>query len=71
LTKHTLRKKISEMTETLWFNKLWEDQGQENGNKLRTYRQFKITLNTETYVTQLYPDDTVARCLNLDPKVFR
>lgn len=33
-----------------WKNKLWNDSGQENGNKLRTYRIYKSDLKVEHYV---------------------
>lgn len=33
-----------------WKNKLWNDSGQENGNKLRTYRIYKFDLKVEHYV---------------------
>ena len=33
----------------VWKNKLWNDSGQETGNKLRTYRLYKSDLNTESY----------------------
>jgi len=33
-----------------WFRGLWNDRGQENGNKLRTFRLFKSTLAVSSYV---------------------
>ena len=33
-----------------WYDMLWDDKRQENGNKLRTYRIFKFQLCTENYV---------------------
>ena len=49
-----------EIDNNLWYTKLWNDLDNENGNKLRTYRQFKtefelepyIMLNTPWYVTK-------------------
>ena len=41
-----------------WWYGLWNDKGQVNGNKLRTYRQFKYTLAVEPYVRDiLYRSD--------------
>ena len=34
-----------------WFQQLWNDNGQCNGNKLRTYRLFKHSLHMEYYVS--------------------
>lgn len=33
-----------------WYNELFNDRNLENGNKLRTYRQYKTTLCTSSYV---------------------
>ena len=33
-----------------WRDKVWNDTGQENGNKLRTYRLYKSNLMTDEYV---------------------
>ena len=34
-----------------WLRQLWNDSRNCNGNKLRTYRLFKVSLNTESYVS--------------------
>ena len=34
----------------VWKNKLWNDNGQENGNLLRPYRLFESDLNPESFV---------------------
>ena len=36
--------------ENNWYSDLWNDVGKINGNKLRTYRAFKASLDTEPYV---------------------
>ena len=41
--------------QNLWYTRLWNDDGQENGNKLRTYRQFKSEVKLEPYVTLNMP----------------
>ena len=58
LTKNcSSKKKVVCATEKLkaididcWKNNLWDDRGQENGNKLRTYRLYKSDLIPEPYV---------------------
>ena len=37
----------------VWLKKIWDDRGLINGNKLRTYRQFKTSLTTSQYVINL------------------
>jgi len=44
---------ISDQTE--WFNHLWNDRGNPNGNKFRTYRQHKKDKFAEHYIIQLIP----------------
>ena len=38
-----------------WSTKLWNDKGNANGNKLRTYRKFKSELCTEQYLNLNIP----------------
>ena len=33
-----------------WYNEMWNDNGHLNGNKLRTYREYKRDLAAEHYV---------------------
>ena len=36
-----------------WYRDLWNDIGNENGNKLRTYRKYKYCVTPEYYVTTI------------------
>ncbi|XP_071151604.1 uncharacterized protein [Mytilus edulis] len=45
----------SEVTLPLWFTKLWNDNSNVNGNKLRLYRRYKKDLQPEHYVTNAMP----------------
>ena len=38
-----------------WQLALWNDRGQANGNKLRTYRRFKTSLQSEAYLDYNIP----------------
>lgn len=51
--KCSIKKKVSYIKEKLneygflqWFSDLWNDDGKPNGNKLRTYRTYKDSLNS-------------------------
>ena len=44
------REKLKVIDIDCWKNNLWDDRGQENGNKLRTYRLYKSDLIPESYV---------------------
>ena len=44
---------LQTLDDEAWHNDIWNDAGQCNGNKLRTYRLFKIAPNAENYVTSL------------------
>ena len=46
----------------VWKNKLWNDSGQGNGHKLRTYRLYKSDLNPESYA-KINMDRTHCRIL--------
>ena len=41
---------LTEIDNTKWYQKLMNDGNAENGNKLRTYIQYKNVLKTEYYV---------------------
>ena len=49
----TVKEKIDVRDQEEWYNELFKDRGNQNGNKLRTYRQFKQIRCTETYVSRL------------------
>ena len=49
----TVKEKIDVRDQEEWYNELFNDRGNQNGNKLRTYRQFKQIRCTETYVSRL------------------
>lgn len=51
----TVTEKINLIDNDEWYNELFNDRGHQNGNKLRTYRQFKQERNTELYVALLKP----------------
>lgn len=36
-----------------WIENLWNDNTNNNGNKLRTYRMYKRTVNCEDYVRRV------------------
>ena len=42
--------KLAASEQTKWQNGLWNDRGLANGNKLRTYRNFKEHLVPESYL---------------------
>ncbi|XP_069119795.1 uncharacterized protein [Argopecten irradians] len=59
---------------TNWYRQMWNDSGQDNRNKLRTYRTYKNNLAPELYVTLIMNykhRQTLAkfRCGNLKLKV--
>jgi hypothetical protein len=41
----TVKEKIDVRDQEEWYNELFNDRGNQNGNKLRTYRQFRINLH--------------------------
>ncbi len=45
-----VRKRLRQIDETTWFTDMWDDHGNPNGNKLRTYRLMKKDLKPESYV---------------------
>ena len=45
-----IRMKLKTNDDANWKAKVWIDTGQENGNKLRTYRLYKSNLIAEDYV---------------------
>ena len=45
-----IRQKLKTIDDENWKAKVWNDTGQENGNKLRTYRLYKSDLIAEDYV---------------------
>ena len=45
-----IRTKLKVIDDANWKTKVWIDTGQENGNKLRTYRLYKSNLIAEDYV---------------------
>lgn len=49
----TVKEKIDVRDQEEWYDELFTDRGNQNGNKLRTYRQFKQIRHTETYVSRL------------------
>ena len=49
----TVKEKIDVRAQEEWYDELFTDRGNQNGNKLRTYRQFKQIRCTETYVSRL------------------
>ena len=46
----TVHDKLTERDNTKWYQKLMSNGNAENGNKLRTYRQYKSVFKTEHYV---------------------
>ena len=50
LTFQNCKQIIQRQDEDEWTDQLWNDKNKENGNKLRSYRIFKQTLETEKYV---------------------
>jgi hypothetical protein len=49
----TVKEKIDIRDQEEWYDELFNDRGNQNGNKLRTDRQFKQIRYTETYVSRL------------------
>jgi hypothetical protein len=49
----TVKEKNDVRDQEEWYDELFTDRGNQNGNKLRTYRQFKQIRCTETYVSRL------------------
>ena len=49
----TVKEKTDVRAQEEWYDELFTDRGNQNGNKLRTYRQFKQIRCTETYVSRL------------------
>lgn len=45
-----VKEKSYEVDNILWYKELFNDNGNDNGNKLQTYRTFKTVLNTSEYV---------------------
>ena len=45
-----LRRRLFQIDESQWFGELWNDRGNPNGNKLRTYRLVKKDLKPEPHV---------------------
>ncbi len=45
-----MKKKLLQIDEENWFQDLWNDKNNANGNKLRTYRMFKKDLTPEPYL---------------------
>ena len=50
-----VRRKIRICDEQVWFTKIWNDNSNVNGNKLRLYRNFKKHLVPEHYVLNSMP----------------
>ncbi|VDI24173.1 Hypothetical predicted protein [Mytilus galloprovincialis] len=50
-----IKSKLRILDEQLWFTKLWNDNSNVNGNKLRLYRRYKKDLQPEHYVTNAMP----------------
>ncbi|XP_076078814.1 uncharacterized protein LOC143048830 [Mytilus galloprovincialis] len=50
-----IKSKLRILDEQLWFTKLWNDNSNVNGNKLRLYRRYKKDLQPEHYVTNAIP----------------
>ena len=50
-----VRRKIRICDEQVWFTKIWNDNSNVNGNKLRLYRNFKKHLVPEHYVLNYMP----------------
>jgi hypothetical protein len=44
----TVKEKIDVRDQEEWYDELFTDRGNQNGNKLRTYRQFKQIRCTKT-----------------------
>ena len=70
--------KLLETEQRNWLNKLWNDNNNEHGNKLRSYRQYKDTLEVEDYVkinVPWYVKSVFAKlragCLNLEIETGR
>ena len=64
------KSKLVEKDKSLWRTNLFNDNGHQNGNKLRTYRLYKTDLETECYVTLSLQRDhrrilAMFRCGNL------
>ena len=49
----TVKEKIDVRDQEEWYDELFTDRGNQNGNKLRTHIQFKQIRCTETYVSRL------------------
>jgi hypothetical protein len=49
----TVKEKIDVRDQEEWYDELFTDRGNQNGNKLRIYRQFKQIRCTEKYVSRL------------------
>jgi hypothetical protein len=49
----TVKEKNDVRDQEEWYDELFTDRGNQNGNKLRIYRQFKQIRCTEKYVSRL------------------
>ena len=52
---NTIESNIYHCDQIDWYNELWNDTNKENGNKQRTYRLHKDTLEPEHHATQSIP----------------
>lgn len=59
LSTKVVMKKVTEqvniLNNTEWQRELFNDRGKDNGNKLRTYRQYKSNCSVEPYVSKIIP----------------
>lgn len=49
----TVKEQIDVRDQEEWYDALFNDRGNKNGNKLRAYKQFKQIQCTESYVSRL------------------